>query len=202
MKEKKFPKHCFLIIDMQNDFLSQKGSFAKMGINIKNLQNVIPRIKKLKNSFKNQEVSTIYIVSNYDDIYITDSISERYKRIGYHIPFCVSGSWGAQIVNQLKPEKKDKVVIKYRYNGFLGTSLEFILKSMNISNLILSGIETHVCVQQTGIHGFMLGFNVILVEDCLTSINENDRKYALDYCKRYYGIVKSSKEVLEIPHLV
>lgn len=190
-------RSAFIIVDMQNDFISQEGSFAQMGFNINNLQKVIPRIFKFKESLKNLGNPTIYIISHYDDIYLTNSIKNRYKRNGYNIPLCISETQGAQIVDELEPVKGDIIIIKHRYDGFLGTNLEFILKSMNINILIFSGIEAHVCIQQTALHGYMLGYNIILVEDCLASINENDKKNALNYCKKYYGIVKSSKEILE-----
>jgi len=190
-------KFGLMIIDMQNDFVSPKGAFAQMGFEVKNLKKVIPTIRKFKESLKKFGIPTIYVVSHYDDIYLTNSIKERYKRNGYSIPFCISRSWGAQIVDELNPEKGDMVVTKHRYNGFLGTNLEPILKGMNIDTLIFTGVETHVCVQQTAIYGYMLGYNVILVEDCTASIDQNDKKYALWYCKRYYGIVQSSDEILK-----
>ncbi|MCK4351904.1 cysteine hydrolase [candidate division WOR-3 bacterium] len=191
-------KFSLLIIDMQNDFVSPRGTFAQMGFEVKNLQKVIPAIRKFKESLKNIGIPAIYVVSHYDKIYLTNSIKERYKRNGYNIPFCISGTWGAQIVDELKPEKSDITVIKHRYNGFLGTNLELILKGTNIDTLIFTGVETHVCVQQTAIYGYMLGYNVILVEDCTASINETDKRYALEYCRKYYGLVKPSIEVLPI----
>jgi len=194
-------KFGLLIIDTQNDFVSPKGAFAQMGFEVRNLQKVIPAIRRFKESLKKFGIPTIYVVSHYDDIYLTNSIKERYKRNGYSIPFCISGSWGAQIVDELKPEKGDMVVTKHRYNGFLGTNLEPILKGINIDTLIFTGVETHVCVQQTAIYGYMSGYNVILVEDCTASINEGDKKYALEYCGRYYGLIKSSNEILEEEHV-
>ena len=190
-------KHILMVIDMQNDFVSSKGAFAQMGFEVKNIKKVIPTIRK----FKESGIQTVYVISHYDDIYLTNSIKERYQRSGYNISFCISGTWGAQIVDELKPEKGDIIIIKHRYNGFLGTNLELILRNMDIDTLIFTGVETHVCVQQTAIHGYMLGYKVVLVEDCTTSINENDKRYALEYCRRYYGVIKSSKEILKDAHV-
>jgi len=200
-EKKMVSKYTLFIVDMQNDFISPKGAFVQMGFEVENLKKVTPAIKKFKESIKKLGIPTIHVVSHYDNIYLSNSIKERCQRSGYNIPFCISGTWGAQIVDELKPEKDDTIIIKHRYNGFLGTNLELILRNMDIDTLIFTGVETHVCVQQTAIHGYMLGYKVVLVEDCTASINERDKKYALEYSKRYYGIIKSSKEILMEQHV-
>lgn len=42
-------------------------------------------------------------------------------------------------------------------------------------NIIICGIEAHICVLQTVVDLLALGYNVILVEDCVGSRKESDR---------------------------
>ena len=58
---------------------------------------------------------------------------------------------------------------------------EFIeeLKNKKITNLIVCGIETHICIQQTALDCLQKGFEVILVSDAMSSRNSVDHEIAL-----------------------
>ncbi len=60
-------------------------------------------------------------------------------------------------------------------------SNEFItfLKGSGKTDIILSGVETHICVLQTALHLIKEGYSVWLVEDCCASRKENDKQIAL-----------------------
>jgi len=53
------------------------------------------------------------------------------------------------------------------------------LKTCGRKTVILAGIESHVCVQQTALDLLEAGFSVFLVTDCISSRSKNDRKYAV-----------------------
>ena len=56
------------------------------------------------------------------------------------------------------------------------------LKELNMLNkkfVLLAGIETHVCVLQTVLDLIDSGFQPVLVEDCVSSRKENDKKIAV-----------------------
>jgi hypothetical protein len=46
-------------------------------------------------------------------------------------------------------------------------------------NVIIIGIEAHVCVLQTGLDLLYNNFNPVIVEDCIGSSKENDRRVSL-----------------------
>jgi len=53
------------------------------------------------------------------------------------------------------------------------------LKNKKITNLIVCGIETHICIQQTVLDCLKKGFEVILVSDAMSSRNSFDHEIAL-----------------------
>ena len=55
------------------------------------------------------------------------------------------------------------------------------IKAENKKNVIVCGVEAHICVLQTVIDLIENGFNVFLVEDCIGSRKANDKKFE---CKR------------------
>ncbi|CEG56415.1 hydrolase [Legionella fallonii] len=58
------------------------------------------------------------------------------------------------------------------------------LRELNKNQLIVIGIEAHVCVLQTAMEMKSLGFDVYVVADAVSSRNNNDCKYALKRMKQ------------------
>ena len=44
----------------------------------------------------------------------------------------VYGTWGADIIEELKPQQGDVLVKKQKHDGFIGTNLDIILKTYEI----------------------------------------------------------------------
>ena len=61
--------------------------------------------------------------------------------------YLIRGTWGAAIVDQLKPQEGDIYVEKPRFSAFFGTSLDSILKAYNIKYLLFTGCATNICVE-------------------------------------------------------
>jgi nicotinamidase-related amidase len=60
---------------------------------------------------------------------------------------------------------------KEYYSAFVKTSLEGTLRSRRVNKVIICGVMTHLCVDTTARHAFLLGFEPILVADACCSKN-------------------------------
>jgi hypothetical protein len=63
-------------------------------------------------------------------------------------------------------------------------------------NVIILGIESHVCVLQTVIDLIPLGFTPVLVEDCVSSRKLNDKKAAIKRMRTEGAIVTTYESIL------
>jgi nicotinamidase-related amidase len=54
-----------------------------------------------------------------------------------------------------------------------------VIKKYNKKNIIICGIEAHVCVLQTVVDCIAAGYEVILVEDCISSRKTNDKQVGI-----------------------
>ncbi len=63
-------------------------------------------------------------------------------------------------------------------------------------NVILFGIETHICVYQTALDLINQGKNVHIVSDCSASRSEFNHKTALDALKQQGAIIESLEMIL------
>jgi len=63
-------------------------------------------------------------------------------------------------------------------------------------NIIIAGIESHVCVLQTVIDFIHNGYHPVVVEDCVSSRNENDKRIAIDRMRQEGAIITTCESVL------
>ena len=70
------------------------------------------------------------------------------------------------------------------------------LKDKKITNLIVCGIETHICIQQTVLDCLQKGFEVILISDCMGSRNRVDHEIALQRMTRNGAILTTTESII------
>ena len=62
--------------------------------------------------------------------------------------------------------------------------------------VIIFGIETHVCVQQTVLDLLEQGQTVVVVEDCVSSRSANDKRVAIDRMRQQGAIITTMESLL------
>ncbi|MFF2447452.1 cysteine hydrolase family protein [Neobacillus sp. NPDC058068] len=77
-----------------------------------------------------------------------------------------------EIIDELRPGKTDIVVDKHRYSGFYESSLELMLKSLNVKHLIVGGVLTDCCVLATVLDAYYRDYQVNLVKDMCGTTTE------------------------------
>lgn len=144
-------KSALLIIDVQNDYFP-KGAHELVDANL-----VLDRIL---------EVEEIAIAKNMSIYYI--------QHINHHesATFFQVGTKGAEIHSSLAYQ--DAItVIKNRPNSFFETSLLKSLKAENITDLVVTGMMTNMCVDATVRAAHELGFNVTLLAGACTTKDQS-----------------------------
>lgn len=63
-------------------------------------------------------------------------------------------------------------------------------------NVILAGIESHVCVLQTTIDLLENNFQPVVVEDCISSRNRNDKRIAVERMRSEGAIITTYESIL------
>jgi len=70
------------------------------------------------------------------------------------------------------------------------------LKDKDKKNVIIAGIESHVCVLQTVIDLINDGYQPILIEDCVSSRNQNDKRIAVERMRQEGAIISTCESIL------
>jgi nicotinamidase-related amidase len=121
--------------------------------------------------------------------------------------FFISGERGTDIHDSVAHFEGEPIVYKHEPNSFLNTDLLELLKSWEISRVIISGMMTHMCVDATARAASDLGFQVIIAEDaCATrDLKYDDTTIPADHVHKAflaalksYGKVMKSEEILAL----
>jgi ureidoacrylate peracid hydrolase len=190
-----------LVIDVQNGFMSNGGSYHHLGMKISNYQDIIPKLKELISICRKHNVPVFYTQavresSGIDLLTRSHRIlpKAREERIKKR-PICVRGTWDAKIVDAIKPTNKDHIVIKRRDSAFQDTETEVWLNSLKVNTLIFCGIDTSICVETSLRDAFNRGYDVILISDATASSNVRHYKTTIEHVKEYYGLVMKTREM-------
>ena len=97
---------------------------------------------------------------------------------------------------ELLPKSGFKKIEKMEFS--LANIPEFLkeLKNKKITNLIVCGIETHICIQQTVLDCLQKGFEVILISDVMGSRNRVDHEIALQRMTQSGAIITTTESII------
>jgi biuret amidohydrolase len=92
----------------------------------------------------------------------------------------------------------DRVVAtKKRYDCFLHTDLDFVLRGLGVNMLLITGVNTNSCVLTTTIAASVRDYACIVVTDCVDTVDGPDfHQSALDIVQRAFGWVMSGDDAL------
>ncbi len=164
-------KMALIIVDMENDFV--KGA-----LKCDRASRIVPNIQRLAKAARAAGIPVIY--SN--DAHIP-GLDHEFSVWGEH---AIAGSQGAQVIDEIKPEKGDFVVPKRTYSGFYQTDLELLLRDLGVRTVILTGLHTNICIRHTAADAFFRGFNIVVPEDGVEAFAEKDHVAGLEYLRMAY----------------
>ena len=99
-------------------------------------------------------------------------------------------------ISELLPKSRFKKIEKMEFS--LANIQEFLkeLKNKKITNLIVCGIETHICIQQIVLDCLQKGFEVILASDAMSSRNRVDHEIALQRMIQKGAILTTTESII------
>ncbi len=202
----------FIVVDMQNAYATKGGMLdLGTGIDESRTRPVIEANKRLLPAARRAGVKVIYLQFGYKpdlsdaggpqspNIRKQMAIRMIKERPADRNKLIVEGTWGWQIIDELKPEAVDLVVKKTRYSGFAGTNLESLLNGLDIRHLVFTGVATNVCVESTAREAYFREFWPILVEDAMDHTGPDFVRQATLYnFESKMGWVTRADDVLQV----
>jgi ureidoacrylate peracid hydrolase len=156
-----------LVIDMQNGFVHPEGSVSRDGGPMLEVERVMAETVQLVAEARAAGLPVIYTQHVLRPGFF-DVPSRLRARDLFHQgeDTLVTGSWDAAVADELKPLESDLVVEKNRYDAFLYTDLELVLRTLGVGRLLVCGVATNVCVESTVRSAEQRDYEVTVASDC------------------------------------
>ena len=186
-----------IIIDMQRDFLEPGGFGEALGNDVALLRAVVPTVKDLLATFRDLGLPIFHTTESHRPDLADCPPAKRLRgnpplKIGDLGPMgriLVQGEPGNAIIAELAPLPGETVIVKPGKGAFYNTNLEFLLKTHDITHLIVAGVTTEVCVQTTLREANDRGYECLLVEDATESYFPEFKRATLEMVRAQGGIV-------------
>lgn len=166
-----------LIIDMQRDFLEPGGFGEMLGNDVSQLRRAIGPLRRLLQAWRGAGLKVIHTREGHRaDLSDLPPAKKARGRgpttIGDRGPMgriLVRGEPGHDIIPELYPEAGEPVVDKPGKGAFFATDLGAILAASGITQLVVAGVTTEVCVNTTVREANDRGFDCLVLSDCTAS---------------------------------
>ncbi len=196
-------KTALLVIDMQNDLVKDKTGLFSGIYSMVQKNRVIENIAKVITAARNAGIPIVHVKTIHREDgadmapTITDFMLEGLMPPPEEMPpRMVEGTVGADFIDELKPAPGDYVIEKRRSSAFYGTDLELILRTRGVDTLLVTGVVTSGCVENTVRSARDLDFHVIVLSDCCADMMEESHNYSMKNTFRRTGRVRTSDEVI------
>ena len=196
-----------LIIDMQRDFLEPGGFGESLGNDVSLLRRTIEPLKILLAAARHSGLKVIHTREGHrpdlSDLPHAKKVrGNPQQAIGDMSPMgriLVRGEAGHDIIPELYPIAGEPVIDKPGKGAFYATDLDTILKNAGISQLVVCGVTTEVCVNTTVREANDRGYDCLVLSDCCGSYFPEFQEMGLRMIKAQGGIfgwVSSSPAVI------
>jgi len=185
-----------VLIDMQRDFLLPGGFGESLGNDVSQLQRVVEPLRTLLEACRAAGITIIHTREGHlPDLSDCPPAKLRRgnpsQRIGDPGPYgriLIRGEYGHDLVDELAPEPGEHVVDKPGKGAFYGTEFGDILERAGITQLIVTGVTTEVCVHTTVREANDRGYDCLVVSDCVGSYFPEFQKVGLQMVAAQGGI--------------
>ncbi len=113
-------------------------------------------------------------------------------------PATVRGSYEAANVDELPVLPEDQIVLKPRFNPFIGTDLDLQLRARKITTILFGGYSTNVGVESGVRTARDLGYDVVVVSDCCYNVHKDLHEWTLTKIMPIFARVLPSDQVLKL----
>ena len=101
----------------------------------------------------------------------------------------------SEIVPEAGIQPADALITKRQWNAFRGTDLEGQLRTRGVKTVVIGGIATNFGVESTARTAAELRFDVVLVEDVMSSMTADAHRFAIETIFPRLGRVRVAEQV-------
>jgi ureidoacrylate peracid hydrolase len=175
-----------LVIDMQNGFCHPEGSFTRIGMGLDGADIAVRNAAEALSQARQAAIPVVFTRHLYRPGRADEGRSLKQNSPALAgVDGLKTGSWDAEVVDELGCGPDDMVVDKVRFDAFQWTSLEPLLRGLGVTDLLVCGVVTNICVETTVRSAFMRDFPVTLLADCCAAKTRRLHELSLEVLASY-----------------
>jgi ureidoacrylate peracid hydrolase len=156
-----------IVVDMQNGFCHPDGSLPRLGFTLAGVADAVAATAQAVADARAAGVPVIFT----RHVYRPGRADEGQRLSAAAVELAsvnglAAGSWDGAIVDELGCTDADLVVDKVRFDAFQWTSLDPLVQGLGVTELVICGVVTNICVESTVRSAFMRDHPVTLLADC------------------------------------
>lgn len=186
-----------LLLHWQNDIAMPSGKLARDMPQRLAAAHTVEHVQAVLKASREKGMLVVYVNASHRPGYpevspSTSSMSSSIAKAGG----LMRGSWGAEVIDQLKPLAEDIIIYNYSSSAFGYTELDLILRNKGITDLVLTGLVTNWIVESTARDAMNRGYNIYTLSDCCQGVNEEMHKWSLSNILSVIGSVIDSRSYI------
>lgn len=192
-------RSALLLIDMQNAFCHPDGTLGISGVDVTSAQATYGPVRMLAEAFGSRGLPVIWT----RQVHLARDAARDAKSLASHTAkrkqvSCLSGSWDAQLVDELADLASDPtfIITKHRFGAFYETRLQSLLDMLGVKGLFVAGVTANACVETTLREAYLRDYDVVAVTDAVAAVRPQWLPTAQAVWAQYLGVLASTDEVL------
>jgi isochorismate hydrolase len=175
-------RSALLVLDMQSYFLDPSSHAF-----VPSAEAVLPRVVSLANLYHAKDLPVVYTRH-------VNSPTDAHQMASWWQDLITRDNPLSRITPEFNPAL-GYIIEKSQYDAFHNTDLEEFLHSHKISQVVISGVMTHLCCETTARSAFMRGFEVFFLVDGTATYNELFHKASLINLSHGFAAMKLVAEI-------
>lgn len=155
------------------------------------VEDMVPRLASVSASLRSAGYPIAHVISEGRTRDGRD-LSREYRRRNVT---SVRDAPDSAVLPALAPMDDDLLFRKTTAGGFAGTDLDFTLRSMGITAIVVAGVATNQCVESTVREASHLGYDVVLLQDCCATYNPQWQQFSLESMADQFAFLCTAEEL-------
>ncbi|HLV71859.1 MAG TPA: isochorismatase family cysteine hydrolase [Vulgatibacteraceae bacterium] len=160
-----------LVVDVQNDYCHPGGVFAKAGLRVGGLDDLVANINGLAAAARSAGRPVVWVRMEWAadaDVGLLAERSPFLREEGLR-----PGTWGSELVAGLDRAPGDHEIVKTRFDAFHRTGLDGLLRDLGVDTVVVTGVRTDFCVESTVRSAFFRDLRAVVPREAVAGYVED-----------------------------
>ena len=160
-----------IVLDMITDFDFEDGDQL-----YENTVKMAPNLAQLIERARGEKVPVLYV---------NDNFGKWQEDFPTYVKLVRKNSAkGREVLDMIEPRRGDYHILKPQRSAFFSTPLEVLLLTLEVSEVVMTGITTDICILFSAHDAYMRGYRLQIPSDCTAAVLESYYEDALKLMRR------------------